>query len=92
MALLAARRSPTGLEIEPFDVDRSTSLADVRPVLDASPILSVQYDSYFGRWTTIDSRRPCPMTSSSARAGPVGPWSDATRVFATERKGLGWTH
>ncbi len=58
-------------------------------MLDAASILSVQYNSYLGRWTAIYS---APLSNDVlVRTAPefVGPWSDSTRLFTADRRGLG---
>lgn len=72
-------------------VEWSTSLSAARPVFDASSILSVQYNGYLGQWMATYS---APLSNDVlVRTAPslVGPWSDAARLFAADRKGMGGT-
>ena len=69
----------------------SPALSAARPVLDASSIVSVQYNAYLGQWTAIYSAVLSNDVLIRTAASLTGPWSDATRLFTADRRGMGGT-
>jgi Domain of unknown function (DUF4185) len=69
----------------------TTALSSAQPVLDASSILTVQFNAYLGQWMAIYSGVFSNDVLLRTAPALTGPWSDELRLFTADRKGQGGT-
>jgi hypothetical protein len=69
----------------------SEKISDARPVLDASSILTVQFNQHLGQWTAAYSGVLSNDVLMRTAPALTGPWSDAVKLFTADRKGQGGT-
>ena len=71
----------------------SPDLGDARRVFNGSPILTVEWNDYLGRWLAVYSQPADNQVAMRTAPALTGPWSGARLLFTADRKtSEGWVY
>lgn len=71
----------------------SADLGDARRVFNGSPIMSVEWNDYLGKWLAVYSQPVSNQVAMRTAPALTGPWSGAKLLFVADRKtSEGWVY